>query len=209
MDTTHLIPSARTLPLVDAALALWVAAWIAFGIAIGVEVGNLTALSHTVVAEGRAVQTVGHALRPLAGMPFVGGEVSSAAQQVQGTGASAVASGQSSASSIEVLSVLLAIAVALLPSVPVFGFYLPLRVRHVREARALLRTLHEHSGDPGLEEFLARRAVESLGYSSLREISPSPWSELGDGSRAALVAAEVRRLGLDPALLRTPTSRRA
>ena len=137
MDTAHLMPSARTLPWVDAALALWVALWIAMGVAVGVNVGNLTTLSHTVVAEGQAVETVGRTLRPLGDAPFVGDEVSRAAEQVQRTGASAAASGRSSASSIEALSVLLAIAVAVLPSVPVFGFYLPLRVRRAREVRAL------------------------------------------------------------------------
>jgi hypothetical protein len=209
MDTARLMPSSRTLPWVDAALALWVAAWIALGVAIGVNVGDLTALSRTVVTEGRAVETVGRALRPLGAAPFVGGEVSRAAEQVQRTGASAVASGRSSASSIEALSVLLAIAVALLPSVPVFGFYLPLRIQRAREARALDRALREHRGDPSFEAYLARRALGSLGYSALREISPSPWSDVEDGNCAALAAAEVRRLGNDPALLRPPASHRA
>lgn len=203
------MPSARTLPLVDAALALWVAVWIALGVAIGVNVGNLTALSHTVVAEGRAVETVGRALRPLGSAPFVGGEVSRAAGQVQRTGASAVVSGKSSASSIEALSVLLAVAVALLPSVPVFGFYLPLRVQRAREARALGEALRAHRGDPRFEAYLGRRALGSLGYKALREISPSPWSDVEDGNCAALAAAEVRRLGIDPALLQPRASRSA
>lgn len=203
------MPSARTLPLVDAALALWVAAWIGLGIAIGINVGNLTALSRTVVTEGRAVETVGGALRALGGVPLIGGEVGHTAEEVRRAGAGAVSSGQSSASSIEALSVLLAIAVALLPSVPVFGFYLPLRIQRVREARALRRALRQHGGDPRFEAFLARRAIESLGYRRLREISPAPWSDVEDGHCATLAAAELRRLGIDPALLhRSPASHR-
>jgi hypothetical protein len=209
MDIAHLMPSSRTLSLVDAVLALWVMAWIALGVAIGINVGNLTSLSRTVVTEGHAVETVGGALRPLGAAPFVGDEVSRAAEQVRLTGASAVASGRSSASSIEALSVLLAVAVALLPSVPVFGFYLPLRVQHVREARALDRALREHRGDPRLEAYLARRALGSLGYRALRDISPTPWSDLENGDCAALAAAEVRRLGIDPTLLYPPPSQRA
>lgn len=137
MDIPHLTPGARTLTLLDAALAVWVAAWIALGVAIGIEVGNLTSLSHTVVLEGQTLETVGRTLRPLGGVPFVGGEITHAAGQVQRAGASAVGSGRSSASSIGALSVLLAIAVAVLPSVPVFGFYLPWRLRRRNEARAL------------------------------------------------------------------------
>lgn len=208
MDVAHLMPSSRTLPLVDAALALWVAAWIGLGVAIGVNVANLTALSHTVTVDGRAVETVGRTLHAIGGVPFVGGEISHAADAVQQAGANAVSSGESSASSVKALSVLLAIAVALLPSVPVFGFYLPLRVQRVRETRALRHVLLERRGDPGLEAFLARRAVASLGYKRLREISPSPWSDIEDGRCAALAAAEVRRLGIDPGVLHTSVTDR-
>lgn len=208
MDTAHLMPSSRTLPFLDAALALWVAAWIGLGVAIGVNVANLTALSHTVIVNGRAVETVGRALGSLGGVPLVGGEVSSTAHAVQRAGASAVSSGESSASSVKALSVLLAIAVALLPSVPVFGFYVPLRVQRVREARALRRTLRERHGDPGLEAFLAQRAISSLSYRRLREISPTPWSDVEEGRCTALAAAEVRRLGIDPSVLHAPAVNR-
>lgn len=208
MDTAHLMPSSRTLPFLDAALALWVAAWIGLGVAIGINVANLTALSHTVTVDGQAVETVGRTLGSLGSVPLVGGEVSSAAHAVQRAGASAVSSGESSASSVKALSVLLAIAVALLPSVPVFGFYLPLRVQRVREARALRRALRERHGDPGLEVFLAQRAVSSLSYRRLREISPTPWSDIEEGRCAALAAAEVRRLGIDPSGLHAPVADR-
>lgn len=136
MDIAQLMPRTRTLPVIDAVLAVWVAAWIALGIAIGINVSNLTTLSHTVVVEGHAVETVGRTLRPLGSVPFVGGDISHTAVQVQQAGASAVQSGQSSAASIKALGVLLAIAVALIPSMPVFGFYVPLRVQRMREARA-------------------------------------------------------------------------
>jgi hypothetical protein len=198
MDTSHLMPGKRALRVVDAALATWVAAWIALGVAIGVNVDELTALSHTVVAEGRAVETIGGSLRGLSSVPFVGGEASSAGSQVQHAGASAVASGTSSASSIHSLSVLLAIAVALLPSVPVFGFYLPLRVRRGREARALRVAVRTHGQDPAFQSFLARRAIASLGYEQLRRVSSTPWDDVHAGRCAQLAAAELRRLGIDP-----------
>ena len=117
------MPSSRTLHLLDAALAIWVAAWIALGVAIGVNVGHLTALSDTVAQDGRAVETVGRSLYSLGSLPLIGGEISKDAEQVRQAGASTASSGRRSASSIHALSVLLAIAVALLPSVPVFGFY--------------------------------------------------------------------------------------
>jgi hypothetical protein len=207
MDTAHLMPSARRLPLLDAALAVWVAAWIALGIAIGVSVHNLTGLSHTVVVEGQAVETVGHSLKPLGGVPLVGGSIGGTAEQVQQAGASAVESGRTSASSIRDLSVLLAIAVALLPSVPVFGFYLPLRIQRAREARALRRDVQLHGSDPRFHAFLARRAASSLGYTRVKELDALHWSEGEHRHSLALAAAELRRLGIDTRLLSGPSTR--
>jgi hypothetical protein len=198
---TLLMPSSRALHLLDAALAIWVAAWIALGVAIGVNVGRLTALSDTVAQDGRAVETVGRSLHSLGSLPLIGGEISKDADQVRLAGASTASSGRRSASSIHALSVLLAIAVALLPSVPVFGLYLPARLERRREATALRRALRDHGPDPDVEEFLARRAIETLGYHRLRRLSPAPWAEVEAGHRAALAAAELRRLGLDPDLL--------
>jgi hypothetical protein len=196
------MPSSRALHLLDAVMAIWVAAWIALGVAIGVNVGHLSALSDTVAQDGRAVETVGRSLHSLGSLPLIGGEISKDAEQVRQAGASTASSGRRSASSIHALSVLLAIAVALLPSVPVFGFYLPARLERRREAGALRRALRDHGPDPDVEEFLARRAIETLGYHRLRRLSPAPWAEVEAGHRVALAAAELRRLGLDPDLLR-------
>lgn len=85
---------------------------------------------------------------------------------------------------------------------PIFGFYVPARLERRREATALRRALHEHGPHRDVEEFLARRAIETLGYHRLRRISPAPWTEVEAGHRAALAAAELRRLGLDPDLLK-------
>lgn len=193
---THLMPSARTLPLVDAALAVWVAAWIGLGVAIGVQVRDLSALSNTVARDGRAVQAIGTSLDSLHVLPFVGSQISKDAQQVQQAGARAARSGASSVSSVRALSVLLAIAVALLPSVPVFGFYLPARVKRSREAAALRKALRQHASDPDFEAFLARRAIVTLSYRRLRSITSSPWADLEAGRFAPLAAAELDRLGI-------------
>jgi hypothetical protein len=198
---TLLLPSSRALHLLDTALAIWVTAWIALGVAIGVNVDHLTALSDTVAQDGRAVQTVARSLHSLGSLPLVGSEISKDADQARQAGASTASGAERSASSIRTLSVLLAIAVALLPSVPVLGFYLPARLERRREAAALRRALREHGPDSDVEEFLARRAIETLGYHRLHRISPAPWAEVQAGHRAALAAAELRRLGLDPDLL--------
>jgi hypothetical protein len=122
------MPRSRALRLLDVAVALWVAAWIGLGVAVGVNVEHLTSLSRTAVIDGGAVQSVGRSLEPLGAVPFVGGGIARDAVRIEQAGASAVHSGQTSNASIHTLSILLAIAVALLPSMPVFGFYLPVRL---------------------------------------------------------------------------------
>jgi hypothetical protein len=100
--------------------------------------------------------------------------------------------------------VLLGIAVALLPSIPVLTFYLPARFQRLREAGALRRALHMDGHDPEFHAFLARRAVEALGYHQLRRVSASPWVDLADRRCMPLARTELGRLGVDPDLLRSP-----
>ena len=206
---TLLLPASRVLHLLDVALALWVAVWIALGVAIGVNVGHLATLSDTVAKDGQAVETVAGSLHSLGSVPLIGGQISKDAQQLRRAGARAAMSGQRSVSSIHVLSVLFAIAVALLPSVPVFCFYLPARLERRREAAALRRALRAHGADPNFQAFLARRAIEALGYHRLRWVSAAPWADGDDARRAALAAAELRRLGLDPRMLAHPPRSRS
>jgi hypothetical protein len=92
---------------------------------------------------------------------------------------------------------LLAIAVALLPSVPVLGFYLPARLERRREAAALRGALRDHGSDSDFQAFLAMRAIEALGYHRLRQVSPAPWADMEAGRYTALAAAELCRLGLN------------
>jgi hypothetical protein len=190
-----MLPSGRALRLLDAATAAWVAVWIGLGVAIGVNVDHLTQLSHSVTLAGSAVQAVGKTLGALGGVPFVGGSIGHAAEQIQQAGASTVASGPSSASSVGTLSWLLAVAVAVLPSAPVLGVYLPLRIGRAREARALARSARDHGRDPHFRDFLARRALASLPYRGLPE---GAWTA---ADRDRYAEAELRRLGLDPAIL--------
>jgi hypothetical protein len=195
------VPGTKQLHVLDLALGVWVLVWIGLGVAIGVQLSNLTDLSHTAIVDGRAVESVGRSFELLGNVPLVGGSLAGVAHQVQAAGASAVNGGVSSQSSIHALSILLAIAVALLPSVPVFGFYLPIRLDLRREANALQEAVTLHGADPAFQAFLARRAVDSLGYHRLRHVAAVPWAEPSAASTAELAAAELKRLGIDPNLL--------
>jgi hypothetical protein len=122
--------------------------------------------------------------------------VSDVASSIRSAGESTVEQVHSSADATRRLSVLLAIAIAIIPSVPVLGLYLPLRLFRVREARRVAAALRECGDDPAFREFLARRAAENLSFQALREISPQPRTDLAEARFADLADAELTRRGL-------------
>lgn len=195
--------------LLDLALTAWVCAWIAIGVAVGVEVGQLSELSRTVVKEGLAVHTVGTSLRSLGGVPVIGGPIASDAKAVQAAGASAVASGSGSESAIGALSVLLAISVALLPTVPVLLFYVPARLQRRRDAAAVRQALRDSSDVAELREFLAQQAQHTLGYHRLRRLGVPLSAPLNQEDVTVLAEAELRRLQIAPGALRSHIPGRA
>lgn len=171
--------------LIDVALVGWAIAWIVIGVQIGRQMRDVATLGDTVVLAGGAIEQTGGLLSQLRRVPFFGGEVEDLADRISETGRSAQVNALESRGSIEDLSVLLAIAVALIPTIPLVGVYLPLRVRWGRERGAVGRALA--AGAPGLDELLADRARHTLPLERVLE--------LGDDTRA-LADTELERLGL-------------
>lgn len=189
---------ARTMRLLRLGFAVWAIVWIALAAATAYELYVLRDLADTLTKTGVAVDTAAKALQAVAGIPFVGGEVHALADQARAAGDSAVASGQSSRGTTTDLAVLIGVAIALIPTVPVLGLYLPLRSAWRRERRAVVRALAERPDDPVLAEYLARRAVGNLPYARLRTVSEHPWVDLREGRFDALARAELVRLGIPP-----------
>jgi hypothetical protein len=186
----------RMVRIVDGILVVWVVAWIAIGLAVARDVRNLSTLSDTVVQAGTAVGESGRALHALEGLPFVGDRIARVAAQVDAAAAQAVRSGLNSRQSVESLSRLLGVSVAVIPTLPILAMYTPFRISRAREVRAIRRAAARAHGDPMFEEYLAHRAVENMPYHKLREITPNPWRDLEAGDYTALAEAELRRLGL-------------
>jgi hypothetical protein len=136
MIGTRRVPRRRTRHVLDALLVAWVAAWIALGVVVGREVQGLETLSETTVTAGRALETAGQALGGIADVPIVGENVRELADRTEEAGRSAVVSGRESRDSIHDLSILLAVAIGLVPSVPYVLLYLPLRLSWRRQAAA-------------------------------------------------------------------------
>jgi hypothetical protein len=187
---------ARLIHALDVAVVLWVAGWIVLAVLVGREVRNLRELSDTVVLAGVAVEDTGDLLATLDDVPFIGGRVGDVAKEVREAGASARESGRESRDSTDDLSVLLALSIGLIPTLPLLGLYAPLRIAWTRDARAVRRALVERPADPALNEFLARRAVANLSFDDLRAVTTDPYGDLAAGRFGALSDRELERLGL-------------
>jgi hypothetical protein len=179
----------RTLDLVVLA---WVVAWVGLGVYVGRDIHQLTALTRTVSDTGRALRDVTGLAGPLGSVPGLGSQV----REIQGQSDQIQASGRSSGESVRELSVLLGIAVATAPTVPLLALFLPLRISQEREARAFRRAVRTGRADPAFEEFLARRAAQNLPYHRLRRISPNPWRDIEQGRLRPLADAELARVGV-------------
>ena len=186
----------RLVRVLDVAAVLWVALWIVLALLVGREVRNLRELSDTVVTAGVAVEQTGGLVRTLENVPFLGSRVSGVADQVEAAGRSAQESGRDSRDSTENLSVLLALCIGLIPTLPLLGLYLPLRWTWTHEARAVRRALRFRPDDPLLTEFLARRAVVNFSYDRLLAVSQQPYRDLEEGRYDELARLELERLGI-------------
>ena len=197
MGLAYPTPSARLIRLLDVAAIVWVAGWIVLALLVAREVRDLRELSDTVVVAGAAVEDTGDAVDALGTIPFVGGRAGKVADEVRAAGRSAQVSGRESRSSIDDLSVLLALAIGLVPTLPLLALYAPLRVAWSRDSRAVRQALAAGNGDPVLLELLARRAVFSRSYGDLRAVSDDPFRDIEEGRVRPLAELELRRLGLE------------
>jgi hypothetical protein len=197
MGIAYPTPNVRVIRLLDLAVALWLVGWVVLAILVAREVRDLRQLSDTVVVAGAAVEDTGDAVALLGTVPFVGERVGEVAEEVRAAGRSAQASGRDSRSSIDDLSVLLALAIGLVPTLPLLALYAPLRIAWSRDSRAVRRALAEREPDPLLLELLARRALLSRSYADIRAVTEEPFRDLDEGRFRPLAELELRRLGLD------------
>jgi hypothetical protein len=188
----------RVVRVVDVLVVLWVIAWLGIGLFAAHEIRSLQTLSQTMVESSTALDQAGRAIETLGAIPLVGNGPEQLGRQVRAAAASVGESGRTTRGNIRNLSVLLAIAIVGIPITPILFTYAPLRLRRVREINAIRRNLAASHADPGLEEFLARRAVQHLPYYVLRTVTERPWRDLEDGRYRPLAEAELRWLGLPP-----------
>ncbi len=193
--STFALPRGRRRAL-SVAVVLWVVLWVVVGSVTAFQVRQLTEVSDSLVESADALDVAGIALQDIGRLPVVGDRPEALGNQVRETAREIDRAGAASRETVRTVSVLLGLALVLIPVVPVVALYLPLRRAGTRERKAVKRALADGGGDPVLEEFLAHQAVQNLPYDTLREVSADPWGDLRRGSFRRLANAELTRLGL-------------
>ncbi len=177
-------------------VALWVLLWLVAGVITGFQIRQLTDVSDSLVESAEALDVAGTALQDIGRLPLVGERPEALGNQVRETAREVDQAGIASRQTVRTVSVLIGLALVLIPIVPVVAVYVPLRRAANRERKAVKRALADDSSDQVLEEYLAHQAVQNLPYSTLRQVSTDPWGDLRRGSFRRLANAELTRLGL-------------
>ena len=181
---------------VDIALAAWVAVWLAIAAVAFIEVRDLEQLSDTMARSGTALDTAGSGLETIGAIPVVGDGPERLGREVRAAATEVQRSALESRESIRSLSVVLALVVGVLPTVPPLALYLPWRAGRRRETDAIVDALRREGCTAELEEHLARRAVQRLPFDVLVAVTPTPHGDLAAGRFRRLANAELTRLGL-------------
>jgi hypothetical protein len=196
MDLSIRTSDESTIRLLDGLVAFWFVLWLVIGGWSGYTIWQLSELGDTVTSSGNAIGSAGEALEAVGGVPVVGERPAELGRQVSATGDDVAVRGQQVKSQMRQLSLLLGLAIALMPTTPVLGLYVPLRVGRRREADELRRTLDHPGGDDAVDRYLAERAVHTIPFPTLHGIEEDPWRAIEEGRTRRLADAELSRLGV-------------
>ena len=188
--------SARSVRWIDIGVIVWVVVWMGLGVLIWHDIRAQTQLSGDVIKVGTAVKDTGQALSVVGGLPLVGGSIGDFAAKIEKMGVEVAVSGEDSRAGIERIAVIAGLGVGLLPVALVLFLYLPLRIRWRRDVGAVADALRASAGDPAFEQYLARRAADTLPWDRLSAISADPWRAIASEDYRVLADAELARLGL-------------
>ena len=180
------------------AVVLIALAWL--GLRVYHTVDRLTVLGSGVEQAGTSVNQGFHtAADAVKGVPLVGHKLSSALGGAgQKTGGNVAHYGERGQQEVHKLARGLGLLTFGLPASIVLLFYLPRRIRLVRDLGASSRVL-TRLDEPERRRLIAMRAAFTLPYHDLLAHTPDPLGDIIDGRYDALVAAVLEDAGLvDP-----------
>lgn len=185
-----------TVRLLDGLVIFWLVLWLVVGAWSGFTIWQLSGLGDTITTSGNALKSTGEALQTVGQAPVVGEGPGELGDEVVTTAEDVAGRGQEIRTQLRVLSLLLGLSIMVMPTTPVLGLYLPLRLARRRDADELRTALAERGRDTMLDRYLAERALNVLPYAAVRAISADPWQDIASGRCGALADAELERLGL-------------
>lgn len=186
----------RTLTVMDGVVVFWLVFWLVVALITALQVWSLSELSDTAQTSARAADQAGQALQQLSEVPLVGDRPGELGGEIREAAAQITQSAQQTRSDVRRLSVVLGLAIFLIPTSPLVWFYLPERLRRRRDVCELRRRLADGGPDAEMEAYLARRALANLTYAELTAFTAEPARDLSEGRHEALARAELQRLGL-------------
>jgi hypothetical protein len=196
------LPLARTREqIADVATLIWVVFW-------GNLVWQLFQFLVGFAGVGRAVHEGGENMieggrslgDSLAGLPLVGSQVRDLASGAFAAGGQPISSlGTELVEFITIVSVVLALLLALVTIVPWLIRYVPWRLERLRRVRSAHRAIRRApQTDSGIEKTLALRAISRLDYDTLLDFTPDPVGDWVAGRHDRLARAEMASVGLRP-----------
>ena len=184
--------------IVDCLFGCWVIAWIAIGHAVHdgtmalAEPGERIESSATSLSE-----SMSEAGEFLGGVPVIGGGAATPFDKASDASESLASAGRAEVEAVETLAFWLGVTIAVIPILVVGAFYLPGRVRFVREATAGQRFIDSAADD----ELFALRAMTNQPMHVLARVTDDPLGALRRKDAEvirALATLEMRSVGLQP-----------
>jgi hypothetical protein len=193
------LPGRRELQLLgDLGLAVWIVVWIYLAAKTHDAVMALAAPGHKLDEAGTSMASrLRDAGSTVGGIPYVGDDAS---RPFDGAGSSAdqmAAAGRSQVAAVETMAFWIGLTVALVPILLALAFYLPPRIRFVRNATAGQRFL-DSAADLDL---FALRAMAHQPLHVLAGVSDDPaaaWRRQDPEVVRRLAALELKAAGLAP-----------
>jgi hypothetical protein len=196
------LPGARVREQVaDLATLAWVVFW-------GSVVWQLYQFLIGFAGVGRAVHDGGENMieggrtfgDSLAGLPIVGGTVRDLASGVFAAGGEPISElGTELVEFVTIVSVVLALILALVTIGPWLIRYVPWRLDRLRRVRSAHQAIRKApDSDAGIERALAMRAMARLDYDTLLDYTPDPIGDWTSGRHDRLARAELASVGLKP-----------
>lgn len=188
--------------IADVATVAWVLFWGSIVWAFFQFLASFAEGGRLIRTGGQTVITSGRDLgESLSGVPLVGSNLRDIVNDTfTGLGQPLSTFGTDIERFILVVSVVLALILALVTIGPWLNRYLPWRWRRVRRMRAAHRAIRvaPDVSAPALEQSLAMRAVTRLDYRELLEFTPDPLGDWSAGRYDRLARAELASVGLRP-----------